>query len=221
MAFEPRSQAETQARSADDVIARALPRPRARPLALVLTGAFAVFAAPGCASSRGDQMKKNLATFQKEQDPDRLIAMAKGFASVGDLSRAEQYLAAALERGADEQKVMPLLMRVCVEEKHYQSAIQYAENYLRKHPNDTATRFVLATLYSAVGQTEDARAQFQKVLEVEPEEADAHFALAVLMRENHEDPVSADRHFREYLRLKPRGPHAEEAQSSLLESVPQ
>jgi len=32
--------------------------------------------------------------------------------------------------------------------------------------------------------------------------------------------VAADPHFREYLRISPRGPHAEEAQASLLKSVP-
>jgi hypothetical protein len=46
----------------------------------------------------------------------------------------------------------------------------------------------------------------------------AHYALAVLSRDEN-DPVGADKHFREYLRLAPNGPHAEEAQASLLESV--
>lgn len=157
---------------------------------------------------------------RKEQRPARLVEIGKGFASVGDLTRAEEYFSAALEQGGDEKEILPLLLRVCVLDGRYRSAIQYAENHLKHSPNDVATRFVLGTLYSAVGDAERAKAAYDQVLEKEPNNADAHFAMGVLLRDTTEDPIGADKHFREYLRLKPGGSHVEEAQASLLKTIP-
>ena len=174
----------------------------------------------GCATD-ADHARANVDTFKKEgHDADRLLNLGRGFASVGDLTRAEEYFVAAYDAGAKPDLVMPLLLRVCVEDGKYQAAIHYAEDHLKKHPADYHSRFVLATLYSAVGEPEPARSNLEQVLETAPEDAEAHFALGVLMRESFGDPLSADRHFREYLRLDPSGQHAEEAQASLLKSVP-
>ena len=57
------------------------------------------------------------------------------------------------------------------------------------------------------------------VLEEEPDDAQAHFALAGLLRDKG-DPIAADHHFREYLRVDPKGPNAEEARGHLLQRVP-
>jgi len=199
-------------------IPKVLREPRAW---LAMTMLAASFLSGGCASSNeGKRMKANVQTFQKDMNPDRLVALGKGFAAVGDTTRAEQYFSAALERGGDDRKIIPLILRVCIQDARYRVAIQYAEGYLRKRPDDSRTRFVLATLYAGVGENVAARAELERVLAVRPDDADAHFALAVLMRDIQEDPVAADPHFREYLRLKPAGEHAEEAQSSLLKSVP-
>ena len=173
-----------------------------------------------CAPTRGEEIQANLKTIQHDQKPARLVEIGKGFASVGDLTRAEQYFAAAIEQGADEREILPLLLRVCVLDGRYRSAIQYAENHLRKSPRDVNTRFVLGSLYSAVGDIDKARESYEMVLEAEPSNADAHFAMAVLLRDTGGDAMLADHHFREYVRLKPAGPHVEEAQASLLKTVP-
>jgi len=190
--------------------------------ALALALPLALAMAAGCGppeSRRGDEAKTNILTFKKEQNPDRLFEYGKAFASTGDLTRAEEYFAAAEAQGGDERKIFPLLLRVCIQDGRYQSAIKYAEEHLREHPADFRSRFLLATLYLAVGNGTAARGHLEKVLNDSPDDAEAHYAMAVLMRDSHEDPVGADHHFREYLRLQPGGSHAEEAQSSLLKSV--
>ena len=102
----------------------------------------------------------------------------------------------------------------------YRSAIQHAENQLRKHPDDMRTRYVLGTLYAAVGDERNAHASLEKVVASRPDDPGAHYALAVLARDTESDPVGADLHFREYLRMEPNGAHAEEARASLLKKVP-
>jgi tetratricopeptide (TPR) repeat protein len=174
----------------------------------------------GCAETPGERLQKNVKIIKRDQRPERLIQLGKGFASVGDLTRAEQYFSAAIESGADEREVLPLLLRVCVMDGRYRMAIQYAENHLKHSPTDIATRFVVGSLYSAIGDAERAQAAYNQVLDVEPDNADAHFALASLLRDIGGDAELADKHFREYLRLKPGGTHVEEAQASLLKAVP-
>lgn len=176
-------------------------------------------AAAGCAPTPGTQVKSDLQKFDNEQAPQKLLERGKLFASLGDLTRAEQYMASALERGADPKAVLPLLLRVCVEARRYRAAIEYSEGELQKHPQDMRLRFLVASLYAGIDEPKRARDHLQVVIAALPNDAEAHYALAVLLRDQN-DLEGADRHFREYLRLDPRGSHVDEARGSLLKSVP-
>jgi uncharacterized protein HemY len=173
----------------------------------VCRAAFLVAGLLTCAAcgptTPADKAQADMATFRKEATTDKLVDRGKAFASVGDTTRAEEYLAAALDQGADPREVLPVLLQVCVQTGRYRSAIQHAENHLRKHPDDLRTRFVVGTLYAGIGETKDAKA-----------------ALDIVARDNENDVVGADRHFREYLRIEPNGSHAEEARASLLKRMP-
>ena len=209
MALEPRSQVEAEGRL-QEVIGRGL--------SLLLT--IAPLAAAGCAPpTPAESAQKDMAVFNRESTIERLVDRGRGFAAVGDYTRAEEYLAAALEQGADPRKILPQLIEICVHTGKFRSAIQHAENHLRRHPDDVRTRFVAATLHAALNETREAQKQLQTVIEVRPNEAKAHYALGVLARDT-EDAGAADRHFREYLRIEPNGDHAEEARAALLKKVP-
>lgn len=165
------------------------------------------------------RLAKDAKIVHAENAPEKLFERGKAFHAVGDLTRAEQYYAAAMQGGYPEQKVLPLLLRVCVESNRYQVAIDYAEPVLRKNPADHKLRLVIASLYSAVGQQSKARSQYELVLAEHPDDATGHFALGVLLRDEFGDAAGADKHFREYLRVAPDGPHADEAKGSLLKDV--
>jgi tetratricopeptide (TPR) repeat protein len=170
-------------------------------------------------SSRGAKTAEQLETVKREEQPDRLLERGRSFAALGDHGRAEQYLSAALDRGADPRVVLPLLLRVCIAERRYRVAIQYAEPVLRRRPQDFRLRFVVASLYQSIGDNDVAQQQLELVTQTQPNHAEAHYALAVLARDEKNDPVAADRHFRQYLRIRPDGPHAAEARASLLKVV--
>lgn len=164
-------------------------------------------------------MAHDVRVIKEENAPARLFERAREFQAIGDLTRAEQYYAAAMQQGYPEEKVLPVLLRVCIDANRYRVAIDYAEPILKKKPKDHKLRLVVASLYSAIGEPSNARKQYEIVVEDAPDDATGHFALAVLLRDEFADHTGADRHFREYLRLDPKGPHAEEARGSLLKDV--
>jgi Flp pilus assembly protein TadD len=185
-------------------------------LAFFMVGALALSA---CVHNDGSGVAR-AENLRAEQTPEKLLHRGRGFASVGDLTRAEEYLAAALDAGANPLAVMPLLLMVCVQDSRFRLAAKYAEEHLQKHPTDRRSRLVLATIYAGLGDVVPAERELRRVLAEEPNEAQAHFALAVLLRDAKGDPAGADLQFRDYLRLSPTGTYAEEARGGLLGSVP-
>jgi Tfp pilus assembly protein PilF len=222
MALEPRQKVEAEERR-EEVVALVVCRARLTPFAALaaLAACAAGLALAGCGPvTPAEKAQADMVTFRKEATTTNLLDRGRGFAAVGDMTRAEEYLSAALDQGADAREVLPLLIEVCVRTGRYRSAIQHGEDHLRKYPDDVRTRFVVGSLYVAIGETKDAKANLETVVTARPDDAKAHYALAVLARDNENDVVGADKHFREYLRIEPNGAHAEEARASLLKRMP-
>lgn len=192
---------------------------RSLPMALGLAAVIGP-ASLGCAQTQGARVAADVAVIREERSHDKLLARGRAFADIGDYTRAEQYLMSAIEAGADPKVVLPLLLKICVADQRIWVAIAYAEPHLRRNPDDFRLRFVVASLYSSIGDPKIAREHLEHVVAMKPDHADAHYALAVLHRDDEHDPVLADAHFREYLRVEPRGPHAAEARGALLKMVP-
>jgi Tfp pilus assembly protein PilF len=188
---------------------------------LVLSMSLLLFAAAtsSCAPREGTKVKTSHDVMEREQTPDKLFERGKGFASVGDLTRAEQYLTAALDRGGDADKITPVLLQVFIDGQRFRLAVEFCERALQKNPRNLRLRFLLGTLYNATGDAPNARTAFEAVVGADANHAEAHYALAVILREEH-NMDGADGHFREYLRISPKGPHAAEARGSLLTPVP-
>jgi tetratricopeptide (TPR) repeat protein len=187
---------------------------------LLLAWAFAVVGA-ACSPFRtpDEGLKSDLAAMSTERSVQKLAARGRGFASIGDTTRAEQYLSAALDAGGDPAELLPELLRVCVVAKRYRVAIDYAAPWLERSPRDAKLRFLVASLRATVGDVEGARADFDALIKQDPADAPAHFAYATLLHDQLGDFVRADAQFREYLRLDPNGSHSEAARARLLNVV--
>lgn len=150
----------------------------------------------------------------------QLVEIAAALELRGDTLRAGQYLSLALERGAEAERIVPRLLRLYVRDGQYRLALDLAENHLRRHPRDLRTRFFLGTLCMGLGMSARAAEHYERVIAADGARADAHFALASLLRAEGRDLGRADTHFRAYLRLSPAGVHAEEARGALLTELP-
>jgi len=142
---------------------------------------------------------------------DRGIAAARN----GDHVRAEQYLVAAVDRGYDEDEVMPLLLRSCVASNRLSAALRYAHPYLRDHPEDWSLRYLVATIHLGLGESDTAHRELLQVIEDAPEEPAAYYALGMLLREENGDSGEARPYLERYLALAPEGRHAAEVRSLL------
>ncbi|MEZ4286569.1 MAG: tetratricopeptide repeat protein [Polyangiales bacterium] len=141
---------------------------------------------------------------------DTGIKLANG----GDLIRAEQYLAAASNKGFPEEEVMPKLIRVCVAAGRLESALNYATPYLKSHPRAWSLRYLVGTLQQGVGQANDAKRNYEIVLRDRENFADAHYQLGLLLMEE-EDTDEGEKHLRRYLELEPEGHFSEEVEGIL------
>jgi Flp pilus assembly protein TadD len=82
-------------------------------------------------------------------------------------------------------------------------AVKLLDPVVAAHPENTAARLLRARAFFAAAQLRPAELEFQLVLEREPDNAFAHFALArTLERANR--PAEAQRHFRLAAALDPR-----------------
>jgi tetratricopeptide (TPR) repeat protein len=169
---------------------------------------------------RTSRVEAQMETLKEEHAPDKLMARGRAFASIGDYTRAEQYISAAMQAGADEAVALPILLRVCVQQQRYRAALSHAQPRLEKRPEDFRLRFVVGSLYATIGDRTMAWEHLMQVSQEQPDFAEVHFALGMLWLSGESDPVSADEHFREYLRLEPEGEHASEARSHLLRATP-
>lgn len=179
----------------------------------------AVLGALACRSPAAPGAATPTLTSERAASAADLVERARVFSSAGDHLRAEQYFSAALAQGADERRVLPLLLAACVADQRYRDGLQHVESYVRRHPRDYGARFLLATLQLALGRFDRGIDELEGVVAVAPRHAEAHYALAVVLRDELGDAARADRHFRAYLRLRPGGSHAEEARGSLLSQL--
>jgi tetratricopeptide (TPR) repeat protein len=157
---------------------------------------------------------------RRDAAADTLAQRADAAASVGDLTRAEQYYVAAIAAGGQEKPLVQRLLLVCVADRRYPVAAEYAGQYLRRHPRDWDISFAAAAIVAALGQQEQAQLLLERVVQKRPSWPEAHYALSSVLRERGEAPESADLHDLQYLRLKPDGPLAEAARARLTGSAP-
>jgi tetratricopeptide (TPR) repeat protein len=152
---------------------------------------------------------------RKESSLHELMARGDASAAIGDMIRAEQYFVSALKAGGDERKLVRRLLVVCSADQRYPAAAEYAEQYLHRHPMDVDLRFAAASLQAAVGNSRRARELLDSVLRDRPDWAEAHYALASMMRAHGEPLALADLHDLQYLKLSPQGAFAETARARL------
>jgi len=166
------------------------------------------------------QEHEGRATLRREASAEILLERADASASVGDMTRAEQYYVAALAAGGGEKTIVERLLRVCVADRRYPVAAEYAERYLHRHPQDLDIKFAAASIHAALGQHDRAILLLESIVEKRQRWSEAHYALASVLRDRGQAVATADFHDLQYLKLSPNGPLAETARARLSRAAP-
>jgi len=181
--------------------------------AWMVAGLLSSVASAGCGGAAANAPPPGDALDQIEAV--QLFQYGNALAASGDSIRAEQYLAAAIERGYPEAEVIPRLLEVCIGASRLSAALGYAEPYLERHQEEWPLRLLVASVQMSLNQNGTARSNLERVLETVPEEPEAHYLMGVLLRDRYLDPEASNVEFSRYLELSPGGNHAGEARLSI------
>lgn len=166
----------------------------------------------GCATTSQSAPARQPGDPLAEVSGRELYQRGVALGEAGDFVRAEQYLAAAVERGYPQERVLPKLLQVCIGASRLRAALTYAEPYLVAHPNAWSLRYLVASIHLGLGQVDEAQQLLEQTVRAAPDRPEPHYLLAVLLRDERGDPGRAAEHFREYLDRAPAdGTHVEEA----------
>lgn len=182
--------------------------------AVLLPLALIGCAAPGATKSTD-------AAHSPLKDPNVLFERGKAYSQVNDYTRAEQYFAAAIANGGKTSTILPHLLKACVASGDLRLASEYAEQELSRNPENARLRFLTGAIYASIGDRSTARSHLVRAAGDLPKDAEVQFMVATFFRDNLNDKIVADPYFRDYLRLAPKGEHAQEARASLMERVPE
>jgi tetratricopeptide (TPR) repeat protein len=184
-------------------------------LRTIATLALVATTVVGCASAPKSDPANQADPITERRSAEELLARGQAAANRGDVTRAEQYFALAIEKGADPQKVMPLLLRACLSNSHLRTALNHAEPYLLEHPEDRALRYLVATIHLSLGQVEAARRELGLLLLQDKDRSDAHYLLGII--ESSSNVAEARRHFEAALETSKDGEQKIELRSRLAE----
>jgi tetratricopeptide (TPR) repeat protein len=157
----------------------------------------------------------------QEVPAEQLFARALELAAQGEYVPAEQFLQAARARGYPENKVIKELLKVCLASSRLDGALGHAVPYLERNPDAWPLRQVVATIYLSQGDGPAARAELDQVIAQRPSHSEAHYLMAVVLRDEYADSDSARASFEQYLTLAPHGEHAPEVRAWLRRQVRQ
>jgi hypothetical protein len=134
----------------------------------------------GCAAGPSPEPSTPVASRSERHAAEDLLSKGREAAQRGDAVRAEQYLALAIEQGADRRRVMPVLLGACLSSSHLRAALNHAGPYLLEHPEDDALRYLVATIHLGLGQLVAARRELGLLLQRDDKNPDAHYLLGIL-----------------------------------------
>lgn len=119
-----------------------------------------------------------------------------------DPAAAKRLLASVFERAPDHLEALRLAARIAALEQDWQCAHDRLTRALAIAPNSPTLYYQYAVTCDKLMRPDEAEAHLRRVLEIDPDFADAHRRLADLLLVR-EDPAEAERHYRCVLALRP------------------
>ncbi|MDD5042555.1 MAG: tetratricopeptide repeat protein [Candidatus Omnitrophica bacterium] len=145
------------------------------------------------------------------RDPERADYYSKGYAALTSRPNADdtavqddtvagqisEKIALAAKLNEAEQKINLKNKRRHSQDDYLGDVIgTYREKAIKRHYN-------LAIIYENEGRYKEAASEYEKTLELDPDDADIHYNLAIVYDDHIQDNAKAIMHYRRYLELAP------------------
>jgi tetratricopeptide (TPR) repeat protein len=105
---------------------------------------------------------------------------AETYVALGDYAQAEPALRQAIEADPSNLRTYGLLAQVLVSQKRLADGTREFENLAQRAPNAVGVQTFMGVLLQVQNRTDEARVQYQKVLEIDPRAAVAANNLAMM-----------------------------------------
>lgn len=119
----------------------------------------------------------------------------------GDPFAAEAELKKAIELDPNLVPALVYLSRLYMDARNYADTVPLLERAAARAPRNHGVQMNLGLAYRGVGRLPDARAAYQRALEIDPRNPDPHFNLGVLTGDYEKNYPGAIAEFQQYLQL--------------------
>jgi arylsulfatase A-like enzyme/Flp pilus assembly protein TadD len=161
------------------------------------------------ATGRSSEALALLRVLSDSRDPETLDALGVSLAENGDLAQARTAFLQALEVDPSNADVLSHLGTLSLREKDAAAARDWFEKALGKNPRLPGTLTSLGTALVQLGDDQRALASWKEALDLDPEQYDALFNLAVLTG-RHRQFDQARRYLERFVAQAPRDRYPEE-----------
>lgn len=151
--------------------------------------ALAALAVLDAGNNRLPRARDRVATALKKKpsDPALLVLSARLDAAAGELSAAEQTLRRVIDASPDYLAAYETLGRLYVRQKNLDAALHEYELLTARRPRAVGPPTMVAMLHQARGRSHEARAAYQRVLEIDSRAVVANNNLAYMYAEEEKE----------------------------------
>lgn len=115
------------------------------------------------------------------------------YAVEGDHTRARESFVKALEMAPNNRMALEALTELDTSEKRFDEALHRLGAQMEKMPKDASLHMLVANIYLAQGQTNQAEAEFSKSIELNPDAPSPYLALARIYLRSHKEDQALER----------------------------
>ncbi len=124
----------------------------------------------------------------RKDDPEALFAFALLAVRAGQLDKADDAMARAMQQSPGNLNLALAYFGILQKQGHRQAAFNWIKGLLDQRPDSFELRMVFARLLADLQRYDEARAEFNALAAIAPENADVHYALGLLnLQANHLD----------------------------------
>jgi tetratricopeptide (TPR) repeat protein len=124
-------------------------------------------------------------------DPKLLLDVGIQATEMGLLSEANDSLQTARKLDANDPDILYALARLEMQEQHLQAAGTDLRAYLTKRPEDASAHFGLGKVLEVDQRTTEARAEFERSIQLQPAQTESYYELGQLELEMQHDAQAA------------------------------